>query len=124
MTQDIFDEETFQQLLDLDDDDKHEFSRSMVEEFFVSTIATIDEMKRALASNDYVEVSHRGHYMKGGAAGVGAAQVRDICEHIQTYETACKNSGEYKRYFEKLFDQLIHAISRSRLAFQARLNRV
>lgn len=40
--------DTFQQLLDLDEDETHDFSRGMVDEYFSQAETTFEDMDKAL----------------------------------------------------------------------------
>ena len=88
----IIDEEAFNQLMELDDDDEHTFSKSIVGDFFSEVDTTVSSMKHELMLRNTQKVSSLGHYLKGGAASIGAAEVRDICDRIQHLDIEANHS--------------------------------
>lgn len=44
----MIDEETFNQIVELDEDDTHDFSYGMVKAYFTQARSTFDEMEQAL----------------------------------------------------------------------------
>ncbi|KAF8895278.1 Hpt, histidine phosphotransferase protein [Infundibulicybe gibba] len=81
---DIIDMDTFQQILDLDDDD-HEFSRGMAWAYFSQVEQTFTEMDAALKAKDLTELHSLGHFLKGSSAALGVSKVQASCENIQHY---------------------------------------
>jgi HPt (histidine-containing phosphotransfer) domain-containing protein len=81
----IINEETFGQILELDDEDDHSFSWGMVAAFFNQAEATFKEMDTAYASKDLDALSKKGHFLKGSSAALGVQKVQDSCENIQNY---------------------------------------
>ncbi len=75
----------FTQLLEMDDEDDREFSKSIVWNYFDQAETTFDEMDAALSSQNLGELSTLGHFLKGSSAAVGVIKVRDSCEHMQHY---------------------------------------
>ncbi|KAF8630820.1 hypothetical protein AX17_005179 [Amanita inopinata Kibby_2008] len=83
---DIIDMETFQQLLELDEDENdREFSKEMVYAYFEQAAQTFDKMDEALKEKDLSELSSLGHFLKGSSAALGVAKVQESCEQIQHY---------------------------------------
>lgn len=81
----IINEETFEQILELDDEDDHSFSWGMVAAFFSQADLTFDEMDAAYKSKDLDTLSKKGHFLKGSSAALGVQKVQDSCERIQNY---------------------------------------
>jgi HPt (histidine-containing phosphotransfer) domain-containing protein len=77
--------ETFHQILDLDEDDSHEFSRGMAWAYFSQVDHTFVEMDQALAAKDLAKLSSLGHFLKGSSAALGVSKVQASCERIQHY---------------------------------------
>lgn len=77
--------ETFRQILDLDEDDSHEFSRGMAWEYFSQVDTTFIEMDQALADKDLAKLSSLGHFLKGSSAALGVSKVQASCERMQHY---------------------------------------
>jgi len=83
---DSIDAVTFEQILEMDDDeDDHDFSRSIVYGFFEQAEATFLKMDDALKDKDLEELSSLGHFLKGSSATLGLTKVKDSCEKIQHY---------------------------------------
>lgn len=81
----IIDMDIFTQLLEMDDEDDREFSKSIVWNYFDQAETTFKEMDSALSTQDLTELSTLGHFLKGSSAAVGVIKVRDSCEHMQHY---------------------------------------
>jgi len=79
----LIDSETFQQILDMDDDEAMEFSRTIVEEFFSQASITLNELANSIKIGDLPQVTSKGHFLKGSSATLGFVKVRDSCEKIQ-----------------------------------------
>ncbi|EED24470.1 phosphotransmitter protein Ypd1, putative [Talaromyces stipitatus ATCC 10500] len=82
--QDKIDYTTFEQILEMDDDeDDRDFSQGIVFGFFEQAEATFEKMESALAENDFNDLSQLGHFLKGSSATLGLTKVKDACEKIQ-----------------------------------------
>ncbi|OCH92597.1 histidine-phosphotransfer domain, HPT domain-containing protein [Obba rivulosa] len=77
--------ETFLQILDLDEDETHEFSKEMVWQYFSQASTTFVEMDDAYTHEDLVKLSSLGHFLKGSSAALGVTKVQASCEQIQHY---------------------------------------
>ncbi|KAI0366941.1 histidine phosphotransferase, partial [Pilatotrama ljubarskyi] len=81
----IIDLDTFNQILDLDEDDTHDFSLGMAEAYFTQASNTFVDMDEAFAKKDLTKLSSLGHFLKGSSAALGVSAVQASCEHIQHY---------------------------------------
>ncbi|PIL22321.1 hypothetical protein GSI_15009 [Ganoderma sinense ZZ0214-1] len=103
----VIDLDTFNQILDLDEDDTHEFSLGMTEAYFSQASSTFTDMDDALyvispayscsllidpstpstcsKKKDLPKLSSLGHFLKGSSAALGVSAVQATCEHIQHY---------------------------------------
>ncbi|PFH53882.1 hypothetical protein AMATHDRAFT_44931 [Amanita thiersii Skay4041] len=82
----VIDMDTFQQLLELDEDgDDLQFSKGMVDAYFDQAAQTFNDMDIALGKKDLKQLSALGHYFKGSSAALGVARVQHSCEKIQHY---------------------------------------
>lgn len=81
------DADTFEQILEMDDDEKHEFSKDIVYGFFDQAENTFKKMDEALKRKELPTLSSLGHFLKGSSATLGLVKVRDSCEKIQHYGT-------------------------------------
>jgi len=88
----IIDEVNFNQILELDEEDDHEFSSTMAEQFCIQARETIEKMKDAYkvaseAKNreHLIPLSDLGHFLKGSSAAIGAKHVKELCERAQHY---------------------------------------
>jgi len=77
--------EIFGQILDLDEEDQHEFSMGMAWAYFQQAVATFKEMDDAYAAKDLKKLSELGHFLKGSSAALGVTKVQHSCERIQHY---------------------------------------
>ncbi|KAF3481294.1 uncharacterized protein GIQ15_04053 [Arthroderma uncinatum] len=84
---------TFEQILEMDDDDDREFSRGLVYSFFKQAETTFVKMESALSEKDLSELSELGHFLKGSSATLGLTKVKDACEKIQNYGQQKDESG-------------------------------
>ncbi|KAJ3774733.1 histidine-phosphotransfer domain HPT domain-containing protein [Lentinula raphanica] len=75
----------FNQILELDEDDTHDFSREMVEEYYTQAAQTFKDMDAALIQKDLEKLSDLGHFLKGSSATLGVTHVQSSCEKIQRY---------------------------------------
>lgn len=88
--QDYIDLETFDQVLEMDDDDSREFSKSIVNDFYTQAEGAFQSMDSALASQSLAELSSLGHFMKGSSATLGLIKIKDCCEKMQ-HLGSCKD---------------------------------
>lgn len=78
--------ETFQQILELDDDsESYDFAWEMASAYLEQATTTFDEMETAIAKQDYKKLSSLGHFLKGSSATLGVTKVQNTCESIQHY---------------------------------------
>ncbi|KAJ6504809.1 histidine-phosphotransfer domain HPT domain-containing protein [Mycena vitilis] len=75
----------FSQILELDEDGTHEFSKEMVVAYFSQASTTFDDMDNALAAKKLPELSALGHFLKGSSAALGICKVQAACEKMQHY---------------------------------------
>ncbi|KAI1793226.1 histidine-phosphotransfer domain HPT domain-containing protein [Ganoderma leucocontextum] len=81
----VIDLDTFNQILDLDEDDTHEFSFGMTEAYFTQASTTFTDMDNAFEGKDLPKLSSLGHFLKGSSAALGVCAVQATCEDIQHY---------------------------------------
>lgn len=93
---DLIDEGTFEQILEMDDDDDCDFSRGIVYGFFDQAKSTFTNIKTALEKKDLHELSQLGHFLKGSSATLGLLHVRDGCEKIQHLGNGLDENGSSK----------------------------
>jgi osomolarity two-component system, phosphorelay intermediate protein YPD1 len=94
----LIDESAINQLLEMDEDDNHDFSREILQEFFQQFNEKITEFDHSLENKDYDSIGKLGHFLKGSSAGVGAARIRDICDDIQHWQM---HTTDPESYFEE-----------------------
>ncbi|ODQ56402.1 putative histidine phosphotransferase HPT1p [Saitoella complicata NRRL Y-17804] len=90
---DLIDHNTFDQLLEMDDEDDREFSRSIVWNYFEQADTTFVEMETALSEKDLDQLSSLGHFLKGSSAALGLTKVKASCERIQHFGAKKDESG-------------------------------
>ncbi|EPX74221.1 histidine-containing response regulator phosphotransferase Mpr1 [Schizosaccharomyces octosporus yFS286] len=130
----MIDHTTFDQLLEMDDDDQHEFSKSIVFNYFEQAETTIKELHGALKQKDLKKLSSLGHFLKGSSAALGLTEMKNVCERIQNYGALRSRDGaltvpseeialdfidrtlsivedvysDVRSYLEKFYQDLIH----------------
>ncbi|SAL94947.1 hypothetical protein [Absidia glauca] len=90
---DLIDMNTFDQLLDMDDEDDHEFSYSIVQDYFKQAEVTFEDMDAALDKKNLPELSRLGHFLKGSSAAIGLKKVKATCEKIQNIGNCKDETG-------------------------------
>ncbi|KAF8499375.1 signal transduction histidine kinase [Gautieria morchelliformis] len=80
---DIIDMDTFNQILDLDEEDNNEFSSGMAWAYFEQAAATFGDMDSAFADSSLPTLASLGHFLKGSSAALGVQKVQRSCEQIQ-----------------------------------------
>ncbi|KAM3418276.1 hypothetical protein BST61_g4277 [Cercospora zeina] len=91
---DLIDHATFEQILEMDDDeDEREFSKSIVYDFFDQAAATFKSMHEAVDSQKLQDLSNLGHFLKGSSATLGLTKVKDSCEKIQHFGARKDETG-------------------------------
>ena len=118
---DIYDDNIFQQLLDMDDDNStFEFTRSILDDFFIQMDESQQQFADLMAKKDFEEVSKLGHKCKGSSGQVSLVRVRDICDAIQHYKMKTKPGNE-EQYLQDLIDQLPEAVQEGKDALYSRI---
>ncbi|KAL4891061.1 signal transduction histidine kinase [Aspergillus ambiguus] len=87
------DKTTFDQILEMDDDDDREFSQGIVFGFFEQAETTFDKMENALDKKNLGELSSLGHFLKGSSATLGLTKVKEACEKIQHFGAQKDETG-------------------------------
>lgn len=82
--EEYIDLETFEQILEMDEDDDHEFSKSIAHDFYTQAEESFRTMEDALNAKNLLELSGMGHFMKGSSATLGLIKIKDCCEQIQS----------------------------------------
>jgi len=80
----ILDMDIFQQILDLDEVN-HDFSLSMVQDYFEQAQETFLKLDRNVQDENLAELSALGHFLKGSSAAIGLVKVQNSCERIQHF---------------------------------------
>ncbi|KAI9184668.1 Phosphorelay intermediate protein [Blastocladiella emersonii ATCC 22665] len=82
LPQDIVDYATFEQLIEMDEDEPG-FSQGLVDNFFEQAESTLQEIEASLQQKDLATLSRQGHFLKGSAAALGIIRVKLCFEKIQ-----------------------------------------
>ncbi|POY75538.1 hypothetical protein BMF94_1441 [Rhodotorula taiwanensis] len=90
----VVDRSVFDQLLEIDDDDEREFSKSLAFDYIHQAETTITEIRDALQSEDLDTLSARGHFLKGSSAALGLQRVQHSCEALQHFGKNLDAHGE------------------------------
>ncbi|GAA5946122.1 hypothetical protein JCM3775_004152 [Rhodotorula graminis] len=90
----VVDMDVFGQLLEIDDDEEHEFSKTLAFDYITQADATFQEIEEALASKDLDALSRKGHFLKGSSAALGLQRVQHSCEAMQHFGKKRDAHGE------------------------------
>lgn len=99
---DRIDQSTFEQILEMDDDDDRDFSKGIVYGFFEQADGTFEKMEKAMSQEDLKELSQLGHFLKGSSATLGLTKVKEACEKIQHYGARKDETGTINEPDEKV----------------------
>ncbi|PUU72523.1 signal transduction histidine kinase [Tuber borchii] len=77
------DRSVFDQILEMDDDEERDFSRTIVFGFMEQAEQSFKDMEDSLKGKDLAQLSSLGHFLKGSSATLGLVKVQDYCEKIQ-----------------------------------------
>ncbi|KAJ5105285.1 hypothetical protein NUU61_002632 [Penicillium alfredii] len=89
----LIDASTFEQILEMDDDDDRDFSKGIVYGFFDQAENTFNKIEKAIKDKKLDELSSLGHFLKGSSATLGLTNVKDGCEKIQHYGAGKDETG-------------------------------
>ncbi|KAF9918606.1 hypothetical protein BX616_007480 [Lobosporangium transversale] len=81
----IIDHTTFDQLLEMDDEEDREFSKSLVFNYFEQAEQTFEELEEAMSRLGFADLSRLGHFLKGSSAALGLIKIKSSCERLQHY---------------------------------------
>ncbi|KAF9418499.1 hypothetical protein BGZ94_009679 [Podila epigama] len=107
--EDIIDHITFNQLLEMDDEEDHEFSKSLVWNYFEQAETTFEDMNAAMKKLDFPDLSRLGHFLKGSSAALGLTKVKESCEKLQHYGNR-KDATGTNTITDKEAEDLIRAL--------------
>lgn len=119
------DQSTFDQLLEMDDDEERDFSKSIVRNYFEQAATTFEQMDDALKSKDLGQLSSLGHFLKGSSAALGLSHVKSSCEKIQHFgakkDATGANSVEDEELCLKRIDATLNEVKKEYSEAQAYL---
>jgi len=116
---DSIDAPTFEQILEMDDDEEErEFSKSLVYDFFTQAETTFVKMDTNLKDKDLKTLSELGHFLKGSSATLGLTKVKDSCEKIQHYGQKKDETGAHDITEEEGLKLLQTTIKQAREEFE------
>ncbi|KAH0614583.1 uncharacterized protein H6S33_000219 [Morchella sextelata] len=93
--EEIIDRATFDQILEMDDDDERDFSKTIVFGFFEQAEDTFKQMENFVKQKDLQQLSSLGHFLKGSSATLGLTKVKDSCEKIQHFGVKKDEDGTH-----------------------------
>ncbi|KAJ1981706.1 Phosphorelay intermediate protein [Dimargaris xerosporica] len=107
----IINRDTFSQLLEMDDEDSCDFTKSLVDTLHEQAMTTFAEMDQKLAAKDLPALSRLGHFLKGSSASVGLLKVPITCGRIQNYGNLLDESGTEPLDKSEAFSRITAAIA-------------
>lgn len=116
---DSIDAATFEQILEMDEDEEErEFSKSIVYDFFSQAETTFNKMDTNLEQRNLKTLSELGHFLKGSSATLGLTKVKDSCEKIQHYGQKKDDTGTNDITEEEGLSKLKTTIEQAKREFQ------
>jgi len=110
---------TFEQILDMDEEDDRDFSKSIVFGFLEQAEQTFGKMDAAIKEKNLSELASLGHFLKGSSATLGFTKVKDECERIQHYGHKKNSTGEEDEPDEaKCLDMIGKSIADAKRAYE------
>lgn len=117
---DHVDKQTFAQILDMDEEEDRDFSKSIVFGFLEQAETTFGKMEAEIKAKNLDELSKLGHFLKGSSATLGFTKVRDECEKIQHYGHKKNDTGELDEPDEDKCLRLINeSLAEAKRAYKA-----
>ncbi|KAK1776989.1 signal transduction histidine kinase [Copromyces sp. CBS 386.78] len=110
----------FEQILEMDDDDKRDFSKSLVTNFFDQAEETFVKIEEVLNNNKVDNgkrletLSSLGHFLKGSSATLGFNKIRDSCQIIQQYGHKLNIDGSAEPNEQVCLDKIKGALKTAR----------
>lgn len=118
----LIDDEIFNQLLDIEEDDSKDFTRGLVQDFFQQVDESIVEFKELLDDSKVIEAGKLGHYLKGSSAMIGVTKVKDVCEDIQMWQQKVGTTKDAVDYIRGKVELLKIEIERVKPELYKRVN--
>ncbi|KAE8131746.1 signal transduction histidine kinase [Aspergillus pseudotamarii] len=116
---DIIDQNTFEQILEMDDEDEdRDFSKGIVFGFFDQAEQTFEKMETALEEKNLNDLSSLGHFLKGSSATLGLTKVKDACEKIQNLGGGKDETGTNKESKEDSLDKIEKTLSQCKADYK------
>ncbi|KAJ6584707.1 signal transduction histidine kinase [Mycena capillaripes] len=79
----VIDVDAFKQILELDDDDTHAYSKDIIGHYFAQAPEAFVGMDAALAETDLRTLADLAHFLMGSSATLGIARVAGSCERLE-----------------------------------------
>ncbi|KAI1321032.1 hypothetical protein EDD11_008613 [Mortierella claussenii] len=105
----VIDHETFDQLLEMDDDEERSFSKTLVWNYFDQAEESFKELDNAIAKSNFEDVRRVGHFLKGSSAALGVVRIKDSCEVLQHY-ASLKDADNVENIMEQEAETCIKAL--------------
>ncbi|KAJ7645590.1 signal transduction histidine kinase, partial [Mycena polygramma] len=86
--------EAFNQILELDDDDTHAYSKDIVAAYFAQAPDAFASMDAALTAMDLTTLADVAHFLMGSSATLGIARVAGACGRLERMEGAGGKDGD------------------------------
>jgi len=118
---DLVDEEIFNQLLEMEDDDTRNFTKGLIHDFFDQADESIIKFNILLDQHKVIEAGKLGHYLKGSSAMIGVIKVRDICECIQLWQQKVGTTDEAVDYIRDQVKNLQIEVERAKPELYSRV---
>lgn len=118
----LIDDEIFNQLLEIEEDDSRDFTKGLVQDFFQQVDESIIKFDELLNESKVIEAGKLGHYLKGSSAMIGAVKVRDVCEDIQMWQQKVGTTKDAVDYIREKVEALKIEMDRVKPELNRRVN--
>lgn len=112
----VFNADVYENLVDADDPS---FAEDISNQWIEQARGCVQELLDMLQKQSWVQLSEKGHFLKGSAAFVGADRVKELCEEIHHRENFAL-PGETP---EQFYESRIHSLPAEIDAYERALHR-
>jgi len=109
---------TFEQILELDEEDDSSFSKGIIDNYYEQVDSTFNDMSKALVDEDTKKLSDLGHFLKGSSAALGVTKVQATCETIQHYGKLKEEDGKGSLEKQEALKRITALVERAKVEFQ------
>jgi len=99
----VFNTEVYENLVDADDPG---FAVDISNQWIEQARGCVPELLDLLKREKWVQLSEKGHFLKGSAAFVGADRVKELCEEIHHKESYARPGESATQFYRSRIESL------------------